>query len=113
MTAAVKLGTWSVHAGIGLHCDNQGLGACDFTVVCRGLASNPTTTPSPRDVLKLGPSRYRFRYFHCVLTSPCFLNGSWWQDYQTRTAAAQNLANDARRVGALTGAELRTNPAGC
>jgi hypothetical protein len=112
MTAAVHLNVWSSLAVVGLRCEDQGKGACNFTLTCRGLAASPISTPAVRDVLKAG-GQVRFRYFHCIVASPCLLNGSWWQDYQTRTDAPQSLASDARHIRQLGNLAPRASATGC
>lgn len=114
MTAAAKLNVWTVYAssGSGLRCDDQGRGACNYTVSCRGQAANPTATPATRDVLKVG-GRYRFRFFHCVTVSPCLLGGSWWQDYRTTGDGPASLTYDVRHIRPNGGPELRASAGGC
>jgi hypothetical protein len=115
VNAAFRYAAWQAHSidGTGLRCAEQGRGACNFTVACRGLAANPSTTPAVRDVLKVAAHRFRFRYFHCVASSACFAGGSWWQDFRTNTALPAAVVYDSSHIRSVGGAEPRANPAGC
>lgn len=113
--AAFRYAAWSSHSidGTGLHCADQGRGACNFTVTCRGLAANPSTIPAARDVLKVGAHLFRYRYFRCVAASPCVQGGSWWQSFRTNTALPARVAYDAMHIRSVGGVDPVANPAGC
>lgn len=113
--AAFRYAAWSSHStdGIGLKCASQLRGACNFTVVCRGLGANPSTTPAARDVLKFGEHRFRYRYFRCVATSRCFQGGSWSESFRTNTALPAAVVYDSTHIRSVGGADPVANPVGC